>query len=284
MESEADFLNVDEMHALPQFDPVFVTEDDLQDLSTFTGLSRTQCLNRLRSYSQQELADAWMHHNPTTPEQMLDFYRSTDLYVWELMQWHASVSRRPYWHGLETLVERFRPDDGYGLVLDFGCGVGTDAIYLARRGYDVTCMDVDGPAFRFAQHRFRRRRLPASFRTSDGVVPQPGGPYDIIVCFDVFEHLPHPLEAARRLVGSLRADGVMAQTGGFDDAGHHPCHLPDGVQQYSGLRWHIYLSGLGLRSAGGVLYQRVSGIAAQVQRARYAIWRATGLWVSHVPR
>ena len=106
----------------------------------------------------------------------------------------------------------------------------------------------------------------------------------MIVCFDVFEHLPDPLEAARRLVAALRPGGVMAQQGSFGDGGYHPCHLSDGVAKFSGLRWHIALAGLGLRNETGLVYRRVAGFQAVAQRIRWMIWRATGLWIVHVGR
>ncbi len=123
--------------ARSEHDPVLVTEEDLEDLSTFTGLSRAACLNRLRGYSTSELAEAWRRASPKTSEEILAFYQSTDLYIWALMQWHASPTRRPYREALEYLVQHYPAAAGWRRVYDFGCGVGTDALYLSAHGYDV---------------------------------------------------------------------------------------------------------------------------------------------------
>ena len=138
------------LDALPRFDPLFVTADDLDDLATFWGMTREACLERLKCYSLREMAEAWCRAGPRTPQEILSFYQNVDLYVWELMQWHASAARTSYWHVLVSVAARYPPAAGYRRVYDFGCGVGSDALFLASRGYEVTLVDVDGPALRFA--------------------------------------------------------------------------------------------------------------------------------------
>ena len=269
---------------LPRFDPVFLTPDDLDDLASFTGLTTEECRLRVHDYSMDEMASAWRDAQPGTFADMLSFYRNTDLYLWEQMQWHASRSREPYWRLLEALTEKFPPKAGYGRVLEFGAGIGTDALFLVGQGYEVSLVDVDGPAFRFARHRFERRGLEARFIESRGPLPVTDRMYDVVISFDVFEHLPDPLEAARRLVECLPRGGVLVQTGTFEDEGHHPCHVGESVHRFGGQRWQIHLAGLGLHGLGPNLLVRVGGIAEWVQRMRYGLWRATGLWLSHIPR
>ncbi|HEV8643930.1 MAG TPA: class I SAM-dependent methyltransferase [Methylomirabilota bacterium] len=271
------------VEAEDRFDPIYVTPDDLDDLATFTGLSREACLTRLREYSSAEMVEAWRRADPRTAGDILRFYQSTDLYVWELMQWHASPSRSPYWETLGLLAERFPATVGFRRVYDFGCGVGTDALFLAERGYEVALVDVEGPAFRFARHRFARRGRTARFLPSASMLPEPDGVYDVAICFDVFEHLPEPLEAARRLITALRPGGLLVEKGSFSGSQTHPYHLEGHEARYGGLRWHCWLSGLGLRYVGGsAIHRRVDGAGALVQRARYGLWRATGLWVLRV--
>jgi SAM-dependent methyltransferase len=273
---------MDERQRLPEHDPVLVTEEDLEDLASFTGMSRASCLDRLRKYCAQELAEAWRNANPKTPEEILAFYQSTDLYIWALMQWHAGIGRNPYREALTYLVQYFPAAAGWSRVYDFGCGVGTDALYLSSHGYEVTLVDVDCPAFRFARHRFERRRLHARFVESRVPLPEPDSVYDVAVCFDVFEHLPHPLDAAKRLVSALRQRGLFLQQASFMDFGEHPCHLAHGVQGFGGLKWHIHLAGLGLVSLAGMVYRKTSLVQRLIQLGRYGLWRTTGLWLIRV--
>ncbi len=268
--------------AVARFEPIYIAEDDLQDLATFTGMSRDACLERVRSYSLHEHAQAWARLEPETPDEILAFYRATDLYIWELMQWHASTARQPYWDALAYVVAHHRPDQGWSRVYDFGSGIGTDALFLATHGYDVTLVDVDSPTFRFAKHRFERRGLKGQFVESHGPVPMSDREYDVVLCFDVFEHLPDPLSAAARLANAVRKNGLLVQQGGFSDEGCHPCHLRDGIARFAGLRWHIYLAGLGLRHVAGLIYRRSTGWERVVQKARYGVWRATGVWLTRV--
>lgn len=265
-----------------RFDPIYLSEDDLQDLVTFTGLSREACLDRVKTYTSKELADAWRRHDPQTPEAILNFYKSTDLYLWELMQWHASSARYLYWSTLSHFVDRFPPQGGWGRVYDFGCGIGTDGLFLASRGYEVTLVDVDCPAFRFARHRFGRRKLSAKFEESHSLLPVPRHTYDTVVCFDVLEHLPDPIGAAQRLTAALRPGGVFLQQGSFMDMGEHPCHLQSGISDFGGLKWHIHLAALGLRGITSMIYQKTGLASAFVQRARFWFWKATGLWLVRV--
>jgi len=217
-----------------------------------------------------------------TSEAILAFYQSTDLYIWALMQWHAGTARRAYREALEYVVEHYPAHAGWRLVYDFGSGVGTDALFLSSHGYDVTLVDVDSPAFRFARHRFKRRGQTARFVESISTLPKPDGFYDVIVCFDVFEHLLDPLGAAKQLIAALRGGGLIVQQGSFVDEGHHPCHLARGVQRFGGLKWHIHLAGLGLRHLTGMVYCKGSPVQRFIQVGRYWLWRMTGFWLLRV--
>lgn len=263
----------------PRFDPILLTSEDLEDLSTFFGMSQEACFARLREYTPLELAARWKSADPKTSEQIVDFYREAEQYVWELMQWHTSTARAWARTTLSHLVQHYPASAGFGRVLDFGCGIGTDSLFLVGHGYRTTLVDVAGPAFSFAQHRFRRRGIQAEFIEARGPLPEISGKYDIIVCFDVFEHLPDPFRAARALVDSLRPGGLLVQSACFEDDGTYPCHLHGNIHRFEGIRWHIHLAGLGLRHRVHLLYERLQGLPRMVQLARYTMWRASGLWI-----
>jgi SAM-dependent methyltransferase len=68
-----------------------------------------------------------------------------------------------------------------GNALEFGCGYGTNAIYLSERGFDVTAVDISPTAIQEAERRAKEKRVPVDFRVADLLAdPDLGGPYDFL--------------------------------------------------------------------------------------------------------
>jgi len=65
-------------------------------------------------------------------------------------------------------------------VLDFGCGTGTNAIELARRGFRVTATDIVSQAIQLARDKAHEAAVQVDFRVADSLRDDPGGPYDIL--------------------------------------------------------------------------------------------------------
>jgi SAM-dependent methyltransferase len=71
-----------------------------------------------------------------------------------------------------------------GRALDIGCGTGTNAIYLARHGFEVVGVDVAWLAIRRARRKARRAGVAVTFYTGDILKlgtpdgPPIGGPFD----------------------------------------------------------------------------------------------------------
>jgi ubiquinone/menaquinone biosynthesis C-methylase UbiE len=63
-------------------------------------------------------------------------------------------------------------------VLEMGCGTGTNAIELARRGYRVTAVDLVEEPIRRAREKAGRARVEVDFRCGDLTRMDLGGPYD----------------------------------------------------------------------------------------------------------
>jgi SAM-dependent methyltransferase len=81
-------------------------------------------------------------------------------------------------HGEATLVEALLTENGLGRrVLDAGCGTGRVTIELARRGYEVTGVDLD-PSMLDAAHR---KAPDLDWRSADLVELDLGTHFDAIV-------------------------------------------------------------------------------------------------------
>jgi predicted TPR repeat methyltransferase len=75
----------------------------------------------------------------------------------ELFEDYAETyDRQPFTSGTLAevdFIEREIGDDGSARILDIGCGTGRHAIELARRGYDVTGVDLSASQLRRAREK-----------------------------------------------------------------------------------------------------------------------------------
>jgi SAM-dependent methyltransferase len=262
--------------------PCEVSHLDLEVLSRLTGLSTERCVARLSAYRSRELADAWRARNPTTPEEIRHFYGETDCYLWELLAWNGSPSYRPYLRLLDRLASAWPPSD-WPLALDYGCGVGTAAIRLAELGYSVTVADVPGRTFDFARRRLEARAI--EFRglaVEDDLPALPRERWGVAVCFDVVEHLVDPASAARELVDAVEPGGGLAIVASFNADGDFPHHLASGRARFGGIRWEVFLGGLGLQNLGNQVYRKAGRTGRFLRRLNYELSRRVGFRIQRV--
>jgi methylase of polypeptide subunit release factors len=57
-----------------------------------------------------------------------------------------------------------------GRALDLGCGTGTNAIYLAKHGWDVIGIDFVGKAINTAKQKAKAAKVSVEFFQGDGFV------------------------------------------------------------------------------------------------------------------
>lgn len=97
-------------------------------------------------------------------------------------------------------------------VLDLGCGTGVLALALARSGHTVRGVDSSLPMLRVA--RRNARGVPGvRFVRGDLLDPQPGGPYDVVVCaYDALNYIRRLVDVRRlfrNVAASLREGGLF---------------------------------------------------------------------------
>jgi SAM-dependent methyltransferase len=230
------------------------------------------------------MAREWHDAAPRTPEEIRGFYERTSEYVWELLAWNLSGAYAPYVALIDRVCEA-APRRPRRTVLDHGAGVGSAALAFARRGFDVTIADVPGQTLDFARMRLQHHDVDVEVVEVVDEVPDFGaGLYDAVVSFDVLEHVTRPLDVASALRRALRPDGVAAIVAHFDHRPDtHPHHLPEHVARFAGHRWEMHMRARGWIPRGGDLYRPATGARRNVERLRYALWRATGLHVEHRP-
>lgn len=135
---------------------------------------------------------------------------------------------------VDFLLPRILPG-GTGRVLDAGCGPGRHSLELARRGYEVTGVDVSPRFVALASAAAAEEGLDVEFRLGDLRRLDEAGRYDAVVCLCqggfglVGADVEGDLAILSNLARALRPGGRLALTafnaffaasGVWEDAGH----------------------------------------------------------------
>jgi hypothetical protein len=121
-----------------------------EELRTFLG-------DKYAAKSESDLAREWATVPRQTPEQIEEFYRSTDGYLYNLTEWHAS-NRFPY----SEVIGDFAAGKCFRHLLEFGCGIGSDGLKLLARGFDVTFYDFRNASTEYLKWRLEKRGFKAN--------------------------------------------------------------------------------------------------------------------------
>lgn len=130
--------------------------------------------------------------------------------------WNLAYLFRPPWDSgeptsvLVRLVEsgEVKP----GRAIDLGCGTGTNAIYLAQHGFEVTGVDLAPRAIAKAQRKAQAAGVQVRWLVGDvTALPADLGPFDFALDIGCFHSLP--LEMRRAYVKTLRR--VLAPDGRY---------------------------------------------------------------------
>jgi SAM-dependent methyltransferase len=131
--------------------------------------------------------------------------------------WNDSYAsgQLPWDTGLpEPLLVQFVSAEGVrpGPALEVGAGTGTNAIWLAERGFDVLGVDVSPLAVEKASSKLDSRPLPCRFAAMDFLAAPPlDGPFHFVFdrgCFHVFDEQEERQRFAERVASALAPGGL----------------------------------------------------------------------------
>ncbi len=191
------------------------------ELAEFLGLAEDDVRRRLAdgttSFSEEWracVADA------SDERAVTQFYNDSKTEVFDLANWHATDTI----HARAIVcadIASGRPGRRY---LDYGSGIGSDALVFAAAGFDVTIADVAEPLLAFARWRCERRGV--RVRTIDlKRRPLPRRAFDVAVCFDVLEHVHRPLRTLDAIGRSLSPGSLLFVHAPYGEDADRPMHV-----------------------------------------------------------
>jgi SAM-dependent methyltransferase len=110
--------------------------------------------------------------------------------------WESSIARQAI--HLDSLIREYWGDHA-GTVLDVSCGIGTQALGLAQRGYALTASDQSPVAVERAKHEAMKRGLDIEFSVADmrEAFEHHRRSFDVVIACD--NAIPHLLSDAEIL-------------------------------------------------------------------------------------
>lgn len=192
----------------------------LDELCDFTGLAREQAAGRIGDAYRRQVAE-WGGRPRQSEGDVIDFYRLTDTYLFELIEFNYHHEAYQVWRQLIFDAVRNRADRPQPLsVLDYGGGIGSVLLDLATLpNLSLSYADIPGKTFEFAAWRFRRHGIPVSLVDASLPDPLSGESYDVIISLEVFDHVVDPLGLAGYLVDHLAGGGLLIGSCNFNDNG-----------------------------------------------------------------
>jgi SAM-dependent methyltransferase len=143
-------------------------------------------------------------------------------------RWYGFVYRTAYLLGLKVwdrgvptadLVDLVEGASAPGRALDLGCGTGTDSIYLAQHGWDITGVDMVPKALAIARRKAAAAGVSPRFVEGDVTRLQDfgvGDGYTLLLDFGCFHTLPRDRrDAYVQSVFEVAAPGAMFLLYGF---------------------------------------------------------------------
>lgn len=95
-------------------------------------------------------------------------------------------------------------------VLDIGCGGGILSDSMARKGADVTGIDLSVKALRVAQlHALEAGTANVSYKeiSAEAMALEQPGEFDVVTCMEMLEHVPDPASVVRACATLVKPGG-----------------------------------------------------------------------------
>lgn len=210
-----------------------------REIAAFLGIPEFDAHHRLMAgfeYQHVAINNEYRRAGITTdaagnadPVQLLNWYRTTTGYVWELTAYHLDAGFN-YYGMIGGIIEHLRAFE-VRRVLSLGDGIGDLTLALQQAGFEAVYHDLAGS--RTAEFA-RRRNIDAcgefaALLTQGWEPPEAHEEFDAVVSLDFMEHVTSVEEWCRFVFRALKPGGLFCSQNAFDCGsgpdGAIPCHL-----------------------------------------------------------
>jgi dTDP-4-dehydrorhamnose reductase len=235
------------------------------EIALFLGITETEAETRLQKgfgYQHGEVAADWRRANPRTDEEILEWYRTTETYCWELSAYHADRGFN-YAGMCQGISERLKAA-GAKRVLCLGDGIGDLTLALHRAGFEAIYHDLEGSrTAEFAKFRFwRHTGEQMKTQLTGGWAPAIANcqPYDAVVSLDFMEHVDDVPSWTAAVKNALIPGGLFCAQNAFGlgsgENGSIPCHLARNDRFEKD--WDPLLADMGFKQESSNWYRRAA--------------------------
>lgn len=147
----------------------------------------------------------------TMSEKMSKFYEDNDAFLFEITMWNASSIKGRLRSYIAHALEKFGKRNAN--IFCFGDGLGFDSTYFAQRGHKVKYYEPSHLSQKYSKHLFDENNVQvAQLSSFDDIAP---GSLDVLICLDVLEHVPSPMNLVRKFNTWLKPDGLLVVSAPF---------------------------------------------------------------------
>jgi len=153
--------------------------------------------------TKQDVQEFW-NRNVCQTEFLKSGQRGTEEFFQE-----AEKVRYKYHFYLADLFDWIAAQKPGGKLLEIGCSMGTDLLQLARRGLNVTGIDLTAAGIELARQRFELYGIPAELKVDDAEnLSFSNDSFNVVYSFGVLHHTPDTQRSIAEVYRVLKPGGL----------------------------------------------------------------------------
>lgn len=240
-----------------------------REIAEFLGIPEVDAITKLsRGFGElhNEVTADFRRCNPQTDAELLEWYRTTEAYIWELTAYHLDPGFN-YSGMCEGIATRLK-NEGADRILCLGDGIGDLSITIKMHGIESFYHDLSGSK----TADFARCRFGQSYKTDDIQTilttdwspeifnQQCPGLFDAIVSLDFLEHVTDLPLWINAIYAALKPGGLLCAQNAFGCGsgpdGAMPMHLARNDRFVTD--WDPLLSSIGFVQESSNWYRKLA--------------------------